>query len=86
MDSPPLLGLSEPLQMAALVDGVLLVALAGQTSRKAVGSAMATLARLRANVVGLVLNEVSKESGHRYYCYDHYGKYSRYYADDSAKD
>ena len=36
LDAPPLLGFAEPLQMATAVDGVIVVARAGQTSRKAV--------------------------------------------------
>ena len=34
LDAPPLLGFAEPLQMATAVDGVLVVARAGRTSRK----------------------------------------------------
>ena len=56
IDSPPLLGFPEPLQMAAAADGVLVVALAGQTHRKALGSVINILARLRANVIGVVLD------------------------------
>ena len=36
VDAPPLLGFAEPLQMATAVDGVLVVARAGHTTRKAV--------------------------------------------------
>jgi succinoglycan biosynthesis transport protein ExoP len=80
IDSPPMLGFPEPLQMAAAVDGVVLVALAGQTNRNAVGSALTTLQRVRANVVGLVLNEVTKDMSDSYhYYYGYYGKYYRYY-------
>jgi capsular exopolysaccharide synthesis family protein len=79
IDSPPILGFPEPLQMAAAVDGVVLVALAGQTSRNAVGSALTTLQRVRANVVGLVLNEVTKDVSDSYYYYGYYGKYYKYY-------
>ena len=80
IDSPPMLGFPEPLQMAAAVDGVVLVALAGQTNRNAVGSALTTLQRVRANVVGLVLNEVTKDMSDSYhYYYGYYGKYHRYY-------
>ncbi|MDQ6698673.1 MAG: polysaccharide biosynthesis tyrosine autokinase [Acidobacteriota bacterium] len=77
LDAPPLLGFPEPLQMAANVDGVIVVTRAGQTSRKAVSSVLTTLTRLRAKVVGLVLNEVSKEMGESYYYYGNYGKYSQ---------
>ena len=79
IDSPPMLGFPEPLQMAAAVDGVVLVALAGQTNRNAVGSALTTLQRVRAHVVGLVLNEVTKDMSDSYHYYGYYGKYYRYY-------
>jgi polysaccharide biosynthesis transport protein len=86
IDSPPILGFPEPLQMAAAVDGVVLVALAGQTNRNAVGSALITLQRVRANVVGLVLNEVTKDVSDSYYYYGYYGKYYKYYTRASNKD
>jgi polysaccharide biosynthesis transport protein len=75
LDAPPLLGFPEPMQMAAMVDGVVVVTRAGQTNRSAVASVLATLERLRANVIGLVLNEVHKEMSHSYYYYGYYGKY-----------
>lgn len=77
LDAPPLLGFAEPLQMATLVDGVVVVTRAGETSRKAVASVIATLRRLRASVIGVVLNEVHKELSDSYYYYSHYGKYYR---------
>ena len=80
LDSPPLIGFPEPLQMAANVDGVLIVTRAGHTNRKAVSAVLATLNRLRANVVGLVLNEVTREMSDSYY---YYGYYTRYYRPDS---
>jgi len=71
LDAPPFLGFAEPLQMATAVDGVIVVARAGQTTRKAVATVLATLNRLRAKVVGVVLNEVHKElsDSYRYYGY-----------------
>ena len=79
-DAPPLLGFAESLQIAALVDGVVVVALAGQTERQAVASVLASLKRLKANVIGLALNEVRSDMSERYYYYGYYGKYySRYY-------
>jgi len=79
LDSPPVLGFPEPFEMATLVDGVLVVALAGQTERKAVSSALQALGRLRVNVVGLVLNELSSAVSDGYYYYGYYGKYYRDY-------
>jgi succinoglycan biosynthesis transport protein ExoP len=80
VDSPPLLGFAEPLQMAAVVDGVVVVTLAAQTSRTAVASVINTLKRLKTNVIGVVLNEVHEDMSDRYYYYGYYGKYySKYY-------
>ena len=79
LDTPPLLGFPEPLQMAVAVDGVLMVAVAGRTHRKALGSAIATLKRLRANVVGIVLNEVRADSSDNYYYYHYNSKYYKHY-------
>jgi succinoglycan biosynthesis transport protein ExoP len=79
-DAPPLLGFAETLQLASLVDGVVVVALAGQTERPAVASVLTNLKRLRANVIGIALNEVRSDMSERYYYYGYYGKYySRYY-------
>jgi len=80
VDSPPLLGFAEPLQMAAIVDGVVIITVAGQTSRTAVASVLNSLKRLRANVIGVALNEVREDMSDRYYYYGYYGKYySKYY-------
>ncbi len=87
LDSPPVLGFPESFEMATLVDGVLVVALAGQTDRKAVSSALQALTRLRVNVVGLVLNEVTSATSDGYYYYGYYGKYYKgYYHRDGNQD
>ncbi len=86
LDAPPLLGFAEPLQMATAVDGVLVVARAGQTSRKAVANVLATLNRLRAKVVGIVLNEVHKELSDSYYYYGYYRSYYHSNDESSGKD
>jgi succinoglycan biosynthesis transport protein ExoP len=75
VDAPPLLGFAEAMQVAKAVDGVVVMARAGQTSKRAVATVLATLKRLRANVVGLVLNEVTKSNANGYYYYNDYRKY-----------
>ncbi len=77
VDAPPLLGFAEAMQVAKSVDGVVVMARAGATSRKAVATVLATLKRLRANVIGLVLNETDKDNAPGYY---HYSEYRNYYA------
>jgi len=75
LDAPPLLGFAEPLEMATSVDGVVVVTRAGKTSRKQVASVLEMLTRLRANVLGLVLNQVNKSMSDSYSYYGYYGKY-----------
>jgi capsular exopolysaccharide synthesis family protein len=76
LDSPPVQGFPEPLRMATAVDGVMIVALAGRTNRKALASTMAVLTRLRAHVVGLILNQVKADTSETgYYSYYRAAKY-----------
>ncbi len=82
VDAPPLLGFAESMQIATAVDGVVVVAKAGQTSKKAVATVLATLARLRANVIGLVLNRVSKHDSLGYY---YYADYNGYYSENRPR-
>jgi len=85
VDAPPLLGFAEPLQMAAIVDAVVVVTLAGQTNRNAVRSVLTSLKRVKANVIGMALNEVRKDMSDRYYYYGYYGKYyNKYYKSTNA--
>jgi capsular exopolysaccharide synthesis family protein len=80
VDAPPFLGFAEPLQMAAVVDGVVVITRAGQTNRHAVASVLSSLRRLKATVIGVALNEVREEMTNRYYYYGYHGKtYSKYY-------
>jgi Mrp family chromosome partitioning ATPase len=66
--------------MAAIVDGVVVITLAGETDKNAVGSVVSSLRRLKANVIGVALNEVRQDMSDRYYYYGYYGKsYSKYY-------
>jgi len=79
IDSPPFLNFAEPLLMSTIVDGVVVVTVAGETNRHAVASTLATLKRVRANVVGLVLNKVTKQLMENYHYYGYYGSYGKYY-------
>jgi succinoglycan biosynthesis transport protein ExoP len=75
LDAPPLLGFAEPLEMATSVDGVIVVTRAGSTSRKQVASVLEMLTRLRASVLGIVLNQVNQSMSESYSYYSYYGKY-----------
>jgi capsular exopolysaccharide synthesis family protein len=83
VDSPPVLGFSEPLQMAAAAGGVIVVTVAGATDRHAVGQVLASLRRLRVNVLGLILNEVSPSTTDGYYDDRYCRRYYKYYRQES---
>jgi Mrp family chromosome partitioning ATPase len=55
VDAPAVLGASDALGLAPVVDGLLLVAAAGRTRRRALAEARLELDRMRANVVGCIL-------------------------------
>jgi capsular exopolysaccharide synthesis family protein len=78
IDSPPLLGFAECLQIATAADGVLIVSLAAETKRKAVAAVVSTLKKLRTNIIGVVMNQVGQNTSsggysYGYYRYGHYG-------------
>jgi len=78
VDSPPLLGFAEPLQMASLVDGVLVLAWAGKTNRNALASVLTHLRRVNANIVGVALNGMRPDMTDHYYYYGSQKEYGRY--------
>src|SRR5882757_4336868 len=79
--SPPLLGFAEPLEIAALADSVIIVARAGRTNRSAVASVVEQLKRVRANIIGIVLNGVRADMSSQYYYYS-----PRYYSHYTSRD
>ncbi len=79
IDAPPMLGFSEPLQIAAVVDRVVIVARVGQTNRNSIAVMLSTLKRLRARVSGVVLNGVTREISDRYTYHGTYGAYQKHY-------
>lgn len=77
-DSPPTLVVADAAIMSAHVDGVVLVNDAGRTRSTEARRAAEELRRVRANLLGVVLNRLS--SGSRGYYYYHY-----YYLDNGEK-
>ena len=76
IDSAPLLICADSTILSTMVDGVVIVARAGDTPREAVASALRQLRRVRANVLGLVLNQVRQHSqGYGGYYGGYYGHY-----------
>ena len=71
-DLPPLLLYADALAFAPLVDGIVLVLEAGQTTREELGECLNLLQEF--NILGLVLNKVKKPKSQPYY--DYYQKKS----------
>jgi capsular exopolysaccharide synthesis family protein len=67
LDSPPVLAVSDTLSLLARVDGVVLVARAGITQRRALTRAKDQLEKAGAHVVGVVVNGLSPRDSRRYY-------------------
>ncbi len=64
VDSPPVLPVTDALVLSKYADGTLLVVAAGQTKRAELQRAAERFAQANSPVVGIVLNEVTKQSGY----------------------
>lgn len=58
LDAPPVLPVTDPVILASQVDGVLVVASAGQTTREACRSAIDQLMSAGGKILGIVLQKV----------------------------
>ncbi|HZU09081.1 MAG TPA: polysaccharide biosynthesis tyrosine autokinase [Pseudacidobacterium sp.] len=79
IDSPPLLGFAEPLELASIVDSVVVIARAGRTTRSAIASAIGQLRQVHANIMGVVLNGIRADMSSKYYYYttQYYSHYAK---------
>jgi polysaccharide biosynthesis transport protein len=73
LDSPPLLGCAETLELAAAADLAVLAVRSGQTPMKSLAAAVETLRRVSVPIAGIVLNEsaIATDATHK--------AYARYY-------
>ena len=79
IDTPPVGAVAEPLILAPLADGVVVVAGAEMVPRKAVLHTLERLHDTGARILGLVLNRAQVER-HSYYYGSYYGHYyGKYY-------
>jgi len=76
-DSPAFLAVTDAALLAKNMDGVLLVVEAGTTRRQAALEARDSLARVGANLLGVVLNKFSPERAAGYYYYSEEGEWRR---------
>ena len=81
-DTAPALAVADTAILAAKVDGVVMVVLAGGTTGEALTEAREALTRGSANVIGVVLNGKRIRGRGGYYGYYGYGGYYGYYGHD----
>jgi polysaccharide biosynthesis transport protein len=79
IDAPPTLGLADSLILSRQSDGVVFVAMAGQTGKENFRVSMKRLAQVQAPVLGVVLNGVDLDS-------PEYAYYSSYYYNYEGED
>jgi len=77
-DCPPVLGLADAPILSTNVDGVLLVVGASEVDRQAVQKAKESLEKVRAHILGVILNKVEPE-------HSSYGKYYYYRTGDGKQ-
>ena len=76
IDTPPILPVSDALLLAPQVDGVLMVIKAGLLNRELVKNTVEQINRTKANLVGVVLNQVDvKREGYYKYYHKYYASY-----------
>jgi capsular exopolysaccharide synthesis family protein len=66
-DTPPIVAVIDAAVLATKVDGVLLIFQANQTNRDRARQARQILEKVKANIVGVVLNNAPVEQGYGYY-------------------
>jgi capsular exopolysaccharide synthesis family protein len=85
IDTPPVGAVSEPLILAPMTDGVVVVAAAEMVPRKAVLHTLERIHETGARILGVVLNRAQVDK-HSYYYSHYYGHYyGRYYGTGTGK-
>ena len=79
LDTPPALVVTDANVLATRVDGVLLVIRPSVTKRAAVKHVIEQLRQVKANIIGVVFNDVNVRRSHYYYRGYYYSKYSKDY-------
>ncbi|NOY70500.1 MAG: AAA family ATPase [Deltaproteobacteria bacterium] len=81
VDSPPVLPVADPSEIAPYMDGVIMVYMVGRIGRGVLSRAKSTLDNIEANVVGVILNNVKPNVGPDYFRY-----HTHYYYGDRARE
>uniref|UniRef100_A0A7C5Z1W6 non-specific protein-tyrosine kinase n=1 Tax=Caldicellulosiruptor owensensis TaxID=55205 RepID=A0A7C5Z1W6_9FIRM len=80
IDTPPCGSLTDAAIISRIVDGVILVASAGEVQIEAIQQAKENLQKVNANIIGVVLNKVKRQTSSYYYYYYYY-----YYSNENGE-
>lgn len=79
LDSPPILNVTDSLLLSKLVDATIIVCKAGKTNYEMLNKGLSMLKKINANILGIIINSVSKKHARYYYGYESY-----YESDETA--
>ena len=82
-DSPPALAVTDPVILSREMDGVIIVVDAGTTREPALAHVLSEMEKVKANVLGIVLNRYRHQGALGYY---YYSRYYRSNEDDFSDD
>lgn len=74
IDAPPVGSVTDAAIISTIVDGTILVAASGTVAIDSIKRAKELLEKVNANIVGVVLNKIDKNSNSNYYYYYYYGE------------
>jgi capsular exopolysaccharide synthesis family protein len=83
-DSPPLLAVSDALVLAQRLDGAVVVARGGKTTRSSLTNTVELLSKGRIGIMGIVLDDIDFRRERYYYAYQ-YKYYGKYYNEEMAE-
>jgi Mrp family chromosome partitioning ATPase len=85
IDTPPVLAVTDAVVCAKIADVVILVARSEKTGRQSLKRTCDVLRKVRANIAGVVVNDLSFRSADYRQYYGYYGNaYQNYYHHDGA--
>jgi Mrp family chromosome partitioning ATPase len=85
IDTPPVLAVIDPVIVSSLADCTVLVVQAGKTTRRALGKAVDEVRKAKAEIVGVVFNEVKLGRQGRSAPYYHYYQYEYAASEESLR-
>ena len=85
-DSPPALAVTDPVILSREMDGVIIVVDAGATREPALLHVLSEMEKVKANVLGVVLNRYRHQGAFGYYYYSRYYRNDDYDSSDADLD